>query len=361
MSDQTASRDFENFDQKPAYDKFEASISSIESLNFVLRFHSDTARCLLDTDRNAMKEELLSDKPKNIIRWINLWAPEKQKDVLNIIGQHYGLSPRLLGLMCCDPLKPVPAAPVLHQHRLDNLLHPNYRQDEKTNNSSIQAIDVEGGKDDPYNMRISHASIDLNHYVIANEVWHFCSTDWGPKYLCIGYNSLHNTTSFNEVDNVSFRKDGDKPAGKRIWTWLLLCDDQTVISIHENPYPSQISRIMTSEQIVNLSIIRRNVLGIFRRLSRANDLEHSENPIMALSIRPTRESLESDDAAHISPSESPSLLFYYLFDDWATSYKLVARKEHQYGAQLEQLVSLYHPLQVTTNRESELECLLRQP
>jgi len=36
--------------------------------------------------------------------------------------------------------------------------------------------------------------------------------------------------------------------------------------------------------------------------------------------------------------DASSLLFYYLFDDWYTSYSLVARKEHQYGAQLEHLV-----------------------
>jgi hypothetical protein len=37
----------------------------------------------------------------------------------------------------------------------------------------------------------------------------------------------------------------------------------------------------------------------------------------------------------VSETESPSLLFYYLFDDWYTTYSLVARSEHQYGAHLE--------------------------
>lgn len=37
-------------------------------------------------------------------------------------------------------------------------------------------------------------------------------------------------------------------------------------------------------------------------------------------------------------SDSSSLIFYYLFDDWYTSYSLVAKKEHQYSAQLDSLV-----------------------
>lgn len=42
-----------------------------------------------------------------------------------------------------------------------------------------------------------------------------------------------------------------------------------------------------------------------------------------------------DDTPESNPA---SLLFYYLFDDWHTSYSLVARSEHRYGEQLEELV-----------------------
>ena len=36
--------------------------------------------------------------------------------------------------------------------------------------------------------------------------------------------------------------------------------------------------------------------------------------------------------------DTPGLLFYYLFDDWSSSYGLVARKEYQYGAELDRMV-----------------------
>ena len=40
----------------------------------------------------------------------------------------------------------------------------------------------------------------------------------------------------------------------------------------------------------------------------------------------------------ILPRDAPSVLFYYIFDDWYSAYNLVAQKGHQYELQLEQLV-----------------------
>ena len=91
-----------------------------------------------------------------------------------------------------------------------------------------------------------------------------------------------------------------------------------------------------------LTVIRRNLLNVFSQLSRASDEQKEQNPIMAL---PIRGGLISEDyGAKASPSASlgdaSSLLFYYLFDDWYTTYSLVARKQHQYNAQLEHLVGI---------------------
>jgi hypothetical protein len=61
---------------------------------------------------------------------------------------------------------------------------------------------------------------------------------------------------------------------------------------------------------------------------------------MALPIRGGLSSGEDgiNNGRSTSLGEASSLLFYYLFDDWYTSYSLVARKEHQYSAKLEDLV-----------------------
>ncbi len=96
-----------------------------------------------------------------------------------------------------------------------------------------------------------------------------------------------------------------------------------------------------------LSGIRRNLLNVFMQLSEVNDAHRQKNPINTLDIRP---SLRSNQSSNITIADSPSLLFYYLFDDWYTSYALVAKSEHQYAMELEKLVRLYqHQMSAGTN------------
>lgn len=107
----------------------------------------------------------------------------------------------------------------------------------------------------------------------------------------------------------------------------------TIISIHENPFPNYQGK-MSKKQLKALKLMRRNLRIIFRQLSRANV---EKNPLMSIPVRPGPQNSPSKET---SPSDAPSLLFHYLFDDWMNTHSLVARKEHQYGVQLEQLVSL---------------------
>lgn len=107
----------------------------------------------------------------------------------------------------------------------------------------------------------------------------------------------------------------------------------TIISIHENPFPHHQGK-MSKKQLKALRLMRRNLRIIFRQLSRANI---ERNPLMSIPIRPGTQKFSIKET---SSSDAPSLLFHYLFDDWMNTHSLVARKEHQYGVQLEQLVSL---------------------
>lgn len=109
----------------------------------------------------------------------------------------------------------------------------------------------------------------------------------------------------------------------------------TIVSIQENHFPNR-RGVLSSKEHTILSLMRRNLLNIFQQLSKANDGRRRENHIMTIPVRPGVQGVTSNE---ISSSDSPSLLFHYLFDDWLTSYSLVARKEHQYGVQLEHLVS----------------------
>lgn len=190
---------------------------------------------------------------------------------------------------------------------------------------------------------------DLNHYRVVDQVWHYCSVDWGSRYLCIGYNSLSDTDvapddESNGTQDTSERDDNvdhipasarsdNNPKGARTWTWLILCDDGTVISLYENPFPGQQGNL-DEQAKTRLKLIRRNLYNVFKQLSKVNDTHRRENPIHTLDIRP---GLGSNQTGNISIIDSSSLLFYYLFDDWYTSYALVAKEEHAYAELLENL------------------------
>jgi hypothetical protein len=79
------------------------------------------------------------------------------------------------------------------------------------------------------------------------------------------------------------------------------------------------------------------LLNVFKQLSTAKNAGVSQLPVMQLQIRFGLQDEDGKDMPNVA-SDGPSLLFYYLFDDWYTSYSLVARREHQYSAQLENLV-----------------------
>lgn len=112
-----------------------------------------------------------------------------------------------------------------------------------------------------------------------------------------------------------------------------------MISIHENPNP-QVLNLSAEKPLVNLEPIRRHTRQVLKRLSKATDPSTTNNPIMTLTLRSDTRNNCNDSRTEPAISETPSLLFYYLFDDWYTTYGLVARREHQYGTQLEALVSL---------------------
>lgn len=129
----------------------------------------------------------------------------------------------------------------------------------------------------------------------------------------------------------------------------------TIISIHENPFPHHQGKV-SKKQLKALKLMRRNLRIIFRQLSRANV---ERNHLMSIPIRPGPQNVDQNVASkETSSSDAPSLLFHYLFDDWMNTHSLVVRKEHQYGVQLEQLVSLIATiLSIVANLfESERGC-----
>jgi hypothetical protein len=157
--------------------------------------------------------------------------------------------------------------------------------------------------------------------------------------VCIGYNSLHNIrtkpTHTNTTAPSSSPPSPDVPHAKRIWTWLLLCEDKTVVSISEDAFPSSSHTPLSTIDLKTLYTTRRNLVNVFRQLSKA-PTPLGDAALTQLPIR-NRVGDSQEETAH-RPSDAPGLLFYYLFEDWGATFALIARRGEGYGAELDRLV-----------------------
>lgn len=109
-----------------------------------------------------------------------------------------------------------------------------------------------------------------------------------------------------------------------------------MISIQENPF-ARMPGPLSDDQKKILDIVRRNVRFIFSGVSKQH-LSMSESDSL-ITIRVRHFNDVGPDQANITQEDGPSLLFYYIFDDWVSSYGLIAKREHKYGKALEKLVS----------------------
>jgi hypothetical protein len=156
------------------------------------------------------------------------------------------------------------------------------------------------------------------------------------------------------IPNVDISNGRDLPNGKRLWSWLILCDDGednlaqswpqlltnqgTVISIQENPYPRISEPRPESEVKSVLGVVRRNVQMIFSGASKQHSASSESDSLVTIRVRASND--PRSDHVSIHQDDGPGLLFYYIFDDWVTSYALIAKREHKYGVLLDRLVRI---------------------
>lgn len=169
---------------------------------------------------------------------------------------------------------------------------------------------------------------------------------------CIGYNTLY---VGSHVPESELSNGETLPEGQRLWSWLILTDDGksqpkssrtsvltlvgTIVSIQENPFPRQPGPLTDVQQKI-LDIVRRNVRSVFKNVSKQHSSVSENDSLVTIRVRHFSD--VGPDQANIKPEDGPSLLFYYIFDDWVSSYGLIAQREHQYGKALEELVSPTH-------------------
>jgi hypothetical protein len=320
---------FKNIDDPGNFKECYKKLQDAHTKNFVTDVWSDSAWCAVDVDTNDIKALLQADRPSRQeghrwieTRWINIWGGDLQADAVSTVAAHYGLTPRLKGLMCAAAIQSG-----LPNHECS---HDSSQQDSgssQASNEKVQdeeaVLDTSAGSTAAHQMLKDMDFKEIKFGHIINEIWHWHTVDWGQRYLCLGYNSLFTVPGAKQDNGLN------RPEGKRIWCWLILCDDGTVISIYENPFPQ------TTPDKKILKTVRRNVLNVFYHLSAECNKAENLNSLMTVQIRNFDQPNQLVEGS--SSMEAASKLLYYLFDDWITSYGLVAKKEHPYGTQLEEL------------------------
>ncbi|PVH87189.1 hypothetical protein DL98DRAFT_510047 [Cadophora sp. DSE1049] len=264
--------------------------------NFVVQFGEESAEIAFDFQADAIEALLNSSSPaERPVRWINIWAPHRQKDILNLLGNHYKFSPRLLAIVGSDP----PESKTQQDKPVGRFKAKLYRKDDIEVATTGMSLDL------PRSPRKS-ALHDISHYALARQMINYQSHDVGAQFLCVGANWIHELKPlFNENDPEKVSEGRQK----RLYSWLFICDDHTVISLHE--HPGQV------EDKEDLGAIRANTLSVLSQLSKLG----TADPI---SMQTVRQALKLDPAQAHPGLEGASLLFYYLFDDWRAVYSTVA-------------------------------------
>ncbi|KAI9779114.1 MAG: hypothetical protein M1816_003737 [Peltula sp. TS41687] len=345
--------DFQDLDRTDILTSCIAHLKHPKTANFVVQFGANQANVKFNLESTKWEDLLRAEvssfestDPNRPLTPTSHVEAGYTQNAMDAIAHHYGLSPRLRALMSTEPYAPPlapahtrPYVPFRDRFRrsedarsLRQMTDPIRQDLEKQSNISDKLESSEPSDD----------LLDLNYYQLVDEVWHFASVDRGKKYLCLGYNSLHGASN-REIDKLVKKEDKGRavPNGKRVWSWLLLCDDGTVISIYEDPTSRRdLSHELSDDQTALLQICRRNIINVFSHLSKAKAASMATNALFILQLRSGLEFLDSGrpgKAEDFVAENGPSLLFYYLFEDWYSSYGLVARRQQQYGAKLSEL------------------------
>lgn len=324
---------FKDIDDEVHFHDLRRELREPSTINFVLDFGDEDAFCATNLEEEDLK--LLLRKPRAKCfgtRWINIWAPEKQKEVVTTITTQYGVSERLQGLMCTEPVP---------QFRAPGQSNLRKRESRSREFDRPQGGDLETAfhakeslEKDERDCGLSGGGFNAGKFTFAqvtDQIWHFSSVDYGPRYTCIGYNTLYAASGLPREEVFNGK---DLPEGRRLWCWLILCDDGTVISMQENPFPQQHGGL-EANQLAILGIVRRNIDNIFAGVSRLHQSKTETDSLITIRVRHFND--VGPDQSNIKQDDGPSLLFYYIFDDWMSSFALVARREHQYGVALEDL------------------------
>lgn len=289
-----------NLDDKGVLDECCRKLKKPEAKNFCVSFNKTTSRCGINLDHKALSGILNEPSPADSqsVRWIHFWSTEAQQDSIAEIADKYGISRRIRGLLHLPRAEQRPTAATSLRNR---------------------------GRGQP----LSQTAPAANAYShVVDELWHFNTVSRDARYLYIGCNvvcpAVEETTAM--PDNSHTHAAPSQPFGMRMWTSTIVGNDGTIVSIVEDM--PKFTRRDTLERAAE--VIRQNIINIFRNLSLSTT---PVNPATTLSFVEVRSFLDGEDQNGVR--DATSMLCYYIFDDWYSTFDLITGKNNPYRRRLE--------------------------
>ncbi|KAI0489518.1 hypothetical protein F4859DRAFT_154353 [Xylaria cf. heliscus] len=333
---------FEDFDLDEVFRKATPHAINLSSQNFVVEFGPQRARIAFDLDAVDIEELLGAKRDVNEypIRWINIWNPSTQMRAVKAIGNRYEFSERLVRLMYLSTQRQATNSSRRTRDRHGFTRHFHRHGD-------VELGDVGHSTNSNYPME-SHSSVQLQKgdnesmenvdddsmelYLQVKNTVNYFSTDQTQKALCIGAHWLHKRpTGEHEYQSKSMMPP-------KHWQWLALCNDHTVLSIHEQPSFETVPdkedpERWTREELKNM---RANTLDVLLQLSRQGFDLYKRKPLSLNSVRRPLSKWQTRDRPSIDrhetgmsfasagepvslADEGTSNLFYYLFEDYVAA------------------------------------------
>jgi hypothetical protein len=191
LADETIQHCFRNFDTEHNFDLFDRQTRNPRSTNFCIDFGENDAFCAFDLDAAAYSKLLSAPRPPQLnTRWINIWMPYNQKDLIKVLGQHFDFTPRLLGMMRSDPkplsLRKKKSSSTTLRSRFSSGKSSSRKQTSQDSEESIGMTEL------MHSTQLDMVQ-DLSHYQLVNDVWHWSTVDWGRrcKFNQKGYRLLY--------------------------------------------------------------------------------------------------------------------------------------------------------------------------
>ncbi|TVY85132.1 hypothetical protein LSUE1_G000421 [Lachnellula suecica] len=292
---ESATGPFQNYDNPDVFKESEQFALDPATKNFVVDFGLDEAQIAFDLGEAEFNSILQTPHPaERPIRWINIWGPSRQQEQVIALGEEYGFSRRLKAIILTDPIPPEEDKPLQAKH-----LWSKHSKDDVE--LAAKSMDLPGAS--------PHGNPnDFGHYTIAAKMMNYHAIDYGSRFICIGANWMHQEThdSPEVATDKSIIQEGKQ---RRLYSWLILCNDNTVISLQEYPFDFKNGQ--------DLKATRSNLLSVLSQLSKVK-----YDATSPLSLQSVRQALA--DFNHENPGqEGASNLFYYLFDDWRAVYSTV--------------------------------------